>query len=101
VTDVTDPKDSTASRLFDLRLIIGAMFVLYGVVLTVVGATDGDKEIALAAGVRINLWIGLGMLLVGILFLLWMRLRPLRPTAERSAAARADAAGGTAPTVSE
>jgi xanthine/uracil/vitamin C permease (AzgA family) len=87
---MTDPKDSTSSRLFDLRLIIGALFVLYGVVLTIVGATDGDSEISLAAGVRINLWIGLGMLLLGIVFLLWMRLRPLHPATEPSAAAKAD-----------
>ena len=87
---MTDPKDSSASRLFDLRFIIGALFVLYGVVLTIVGIADSDAEVALAAGVRINLWIGLGMLAVGIFFLLWMRLRPLHPTTAPSAAAQAD-----------
>jgi xanthine/uracil/vitamin C permease (AzgA family) len=98
---VTDPKDSSASRLFDLRLIIGALFVLYGVVLTIVGVTDSDAEVALAAGVRINLWIGLGMLATGIFFLLWVRLRPLHPATEASAAAKADAAAEPDPAVSE
>jgi len=30
-----------------------------------------------AAGININLWMGLGMLALGLLFLLWWRLRPL------------------------
>lgn len=81
--------ESRSARLFDLRLIIGALFVLYGVVLTIVGIFDSRAEIDKAAGVRINLWIGLGMLLLGGLFLLWMRLRPLRVEGS-SAAARAE-----------
>ena len=80
MSDIDDhnPEDTTASRLFDLRTLIGALFVLYGVLLTIVGLFDNDEEIAKADGIRINLWLGLSMLLLGILFLLWMRLRPLR-----------------------
>jgi len=80
VSDIDDrnPQDATASRLFDLRTLIGALFVLYGVLLTVVGLFDNDEEIAKADGIRINLWLGLSMLLLGALFLLWVRLRPLR-----------------------
>jgi hypothetical protein len=81
--------DDRSTRLFDLRLIIGGMFTLYGVLLTVVGLLDSDAELAKAGGIRINLWIGLGMLLLGLLFLLWARWRPLR-LEERSAAASAD-----------
>jgi hypothetical protein len=83
--------DDRSSRLFDLRLIIGVMFTLYGVLLTVVGLADGDAELAKAGGIRINLWIGLGMLLLGLLFLAWARWRPLRFEGP-SAAARAEAA---------
>ncbi len=54
-----------------------ASFVLYGVLLTVVGLFDSAAEIAKADGIRINLWIGLAMLLLGLLFLLWVWLRPL------------------------
>jgi hypothetical protein len=64
-------------NLFDLRTIIGGLFTLYGVVLTVYGAFDGDAAVAKAAGVRINLWAGLGMLALGLVFLLWVKLRPL------------------------
>jgi hypothetical protein len=73
-----DPQDATASRLFDLRTLIGALFTLYGVLLTVVGLLDDDAEIAKADGIRINLWIGLAMLVLGLLFLAWVRWRPLK-----------------------
>jgi hypothetical protein len=89
-SDFHDAGDRS-SRLFDLRLIIGAMFTLYGAVLIVAGIADGAAELAKAGGIRINLWIGLGMFLLGVLFLLWARLRPLQLT-DRSAAARADRA---------
>lgn len=69
---------SQASRLFDLRYLIGGLFTIYGVVLTIVGAIDSAKEIDRAAGVRINLWMGLGMLVIGLLFLAWARTRPLQ-----------------------
>ncbi|WP_127504342.1 hypothetical protein [Actinoplanes solisilvae] len=32
-----------------------------------------------AEGVRINLWMGIGMLVLGLLFLLWLRLNPPKP----------------------
>lgn len=80
---------SASARLFDLRYLIGGLLVVYGVVLVAVGLADGRQEIDKAAGIRINLWMGLGMLAVGGLFLLWARLRPLRPGGP-SAAARAE-----------
>ena len=52
--------------------------MLYGVLLTIVGLFDSDEELAKADGIRINLWLVLAMLLLGALFLLWMRLRPLK-----------------------
>ena len=75
--DGRDPEDTTASRLFDLRTIIGALFVLYGVILFIAGLFDSDAEIAKADGIRINIWIGLAMFVLGALFLLWAYLRPL------------------------
>lgn len=72
-----DPK-SASSKLFDLRWLIAAMFVVYGIVLIITGILDGKAEIAKAAGVRINLWTGLGMLAVGLFFVAWARMRPLR-----------------------
>jgi hypothetical protein len=72
-----EPPQSGAARLFDLRLLIGGLFVLYGIVLIVAGVTAGAAAIQKASGVNINLWTGLGMLLLGLLFLLWHRLLPV------------------------
>ena len=65
-------------NLFDLRIIIGVLFTLYGVYLTIYGIFDGQEALDQAAGVRINLWTGLALLAMGLGFLLWARLRPLR-----------------------
>ena len=37
----------------------------------ILGIFDSQAEIDKAAGVRINLWTGLGMLVIGVSFLLW------------------------------
>jgi hypothetical protein len=88
-------RELQAANTFDLRRIIGGLFLLYGVVLTIVGLTDGSAEVAKAAGVRINLWAGLGMLVLGALFIAWGLLRPLsRQLAEAERAAQASGAGG-------
>ena len=47
-----------AANLFDLRRIIGGLFVVWGVLLIILGSTDSDAEIDKAAGVNINLWPG-------------------------------------------
>lgn len=70
------------SRFFDLRMIIGALFFLYGVILTITGALDNSAELVKAEGVRINLWTGLVMLAIGLLFLTWALARPDKPDQE-------------------
>lgn len=74
----SDTPVSGASKLFDLRVLIGGLFTFYGVVLTVMGLLASDQVRAKASGININLWMGLGMLALGLFFLLWWRLRPLR-----------------------
>ncbi|MGI5376038.1 hypothetical protein ACQEV2_17650 [Streptomyces sp. CA-251387] len=78
VTDL-EGKSATAARLFDIRRIIGGLFVIYGVIVTITGLTDSDAAIDKAEGVNINLWTGLGMLLLGLFFLVWLKLRPTAP----------------------
>ncbi|MEU8233884.1 hypothetical protein AB0C12_30225 [Actinoplanes sp. NPDC048967] len=76
-------KVSAAARLFDVRRVIGGLFVVYGVIVTLLGIFDNSTEIDKAQGVRINLWMGLAMLALGGLFLLWLRLSPTEvPTAK-------------------
>jgi hypothetical membrane protein len=67
---------SKAARLFDVRRVIGGLFVIYGVIVTLVGIFDSPAEIDKAQGVRINLWMGIAMLIFGLLMLLWLRLNP-------------------------
>jgi hypothetical protein len=67
------------ASLFDLRMVIGGLLVLYGVILTVMGLFASDDAKAKAAGININLWAGLVILAGGAIFLAWARLRPLKP----------------------
>jgi hypothetical protein len=82
------PQSSTraaqAANLFDLRRIIGGLFVVYGIVLAVLGAFDSQEEIDKAAGVNINLWAGLGMLVFGVLMIAWALWRPLSEELDES-----------------
>ncbi|HWT23831.1 MAG TPA: hypothetical protein VN213_10030 [Solirubrobacteraceae bacterium] len=64
-------------NLFDLRTIIGGLFIVYGAYLTIRGILDSQAAIDQAAGVRINLWTGLAALAIGGAFLAWALLRPL------------------------
>ena len=81
-TSATDAPRSAAARLFDIRLMIGGLFVVYGVMLTIAGFGTSEKNRAKAAGININLWLGLGMLVLGVLFLIWFKVNPLRRPAE-------------------
>ncbi|MGW0755612.1 hypothetical protein ACWD1Y_03790 [Streptomyces sp. NPDC002814] len=72
-------KSATAARIFDLRRIIGGLFVIYGVIVTIAGISPSDADLDKAEGVNINLWTGLGMLALGVFFLVWLKLRPVAP----------------------
>ena len=73
-----EASQSAAARLFDLRVMIGGLFLLYGVMLTVAGFFTSSKDLAKASQININLWMGLGMLVIAAFFLTWWRLSPLR-----------------------
>ena len=79
-TEQAEARDraSGISSLFDLRMVIGGLLALYGVVLTVMGLFASSDAKAKAAGININLWAGLVILAGGAVFLAWARLRPLR-----------------------
>jgi hypothetical protein len=79
-TEEAEARDraSGMANLFDLRMVIGGLLTLYGVVLTVLGLFASDDTKAKAAGININLWAGLVILAGGAVFLAWARLRPLR-----------------------
>lgn len=64
------------AKLFDLRTFIGALFLIFGVVVTIEGFVASPAAIAKAAGVNLSLWTGLSMLVVGAIFLVWMLTKP-------------------------
>ncbi|GAA3011878.1 hypothetical protein [Actinokineospora diospyrosa] len=76
--------EKRAAGLFDLRTVLALLFAVYGFVLTVMGiAFTTDADLEKAGGVNVNLWMGIGMVVVALLFALWVRVRPLSvPTTE-------------------
>jgi hypothetical protein len=96
-----DERTERAANLFDLRRIIGGVFTAWGVLLIILGLFDSQAEIDKAAGVHINLFAGIGMLVFGLLMLLWAFARPLgqelSKSEEASAAARGDGEGTRRP----
>ena len=68
------PSDS--ARLFDVRRVIGGLFVVYGLLVGIIGLLDPPAQIDKAQGVNVNLWAGIGMPVLGGLFLVWQWLRP-------------------------
>lgn len=63
--------------LFDIRFIIGALIGLYGVIVLVTGFFTSDAQVQKSDGLNINIWAGLGMIVVSVGFGLWARLRPI------------------------
>jgi hypothetical protein len=78
---------TAAARLFDVRRVIGGLFIVYGLIVTTVGIFDQPADLEKAEGVRINLWTGLGMLALGAVFLLWQWWRPAAPPQPADSAA--------------
>ena len=56
-----------AANLFDIRRLIGGLFVIYAVILIVLGLGASDASIEKSADVNVNLYAGIGMLAVGVL----------------------------------
>jgi hypothetical protein len=84
-TDAIDEDEIRMARIanrFDIRRIIGGLFLVYGVILAVVGIVGSDEIKNKAAGVNVNLWTGLAMLVVGGLMIFWALARPVMPEPE-------------------
>ena len=63
---------------FDIRFVIGALIGAYGLILTLLGLFNAtEAQLRRGDGLNINLWAGLGMLVVGVAFTIWARWRPL------------------------
>ncbi len=92
-TGETDVDEAAAARLanrFDLRRIIGGVFLLYGVVLVITGIVGSHHVKTKAAGINIDLWAGLAMIVVAVLMIAWALWRP---TAEEPEETRGQGSG--------
>jgi hypothetical protein len=70
-------REQRAANLFDIRRIIGGLFLLYGLVLLVLGFGASDDDIRRAHGLNVNLAVGIALLVVACFFIAWALLRPL------------------------
>jgi hypothetical protein len=78
-TDVDEAAAARAANRFDIRRIIGGLFALYGIALAVVGLVGTHAVKVKASGINIDLWTGLGMLVVAGLMIGWALARPVQP----------------------
>jgi uncharacterized membrane protein len=70
--------------LLDIRRIIGGLLGVYGLILLIAGIVGSDADKNKAAGVNINLWAGLVLLVMAALFLVWAFTRPLTEELEEA-----------------
>jgi quinol-cytochrome oxidoreductase complex cytochrome b subunit len=84
----TDERDVRAANLFDIRRIIGGLFLLYGITLTVLGLGASDADLERANGVNVNLLVGIVMIVMAVLFIAWALWRPLGRELEKAEAER-------------
>jgi hypothetical protein len=68
-----------AANLFDVRRLIAALFMLYGVVLTITGIVGSHHVKTKAAGINIDLYTGIGMIVFAAVMITWALLRPTVP----------------------
>jgi len=64
------------AKLFDIRSFTGALFLIFGVIVTIVGLTASDADINKSAGLNLALILGPIMLALGAIFIVWLLLRP-------------------------
>jgi hypothetical protein len=84
-TGATDEEEIEAARTanrFDIRRLIGGVFLVYSLILILLGIFGSHAVKTKAAGININLWTGLGMLIFGALMIFWAFARPVAPEPE-------------------
>jgi len=74
---MTENQPRTAGA-FDVRFVIATLIGAYGVILTATGLFwTSDAQLDKSDGLNVNLWAGIGMIVVAGAFVLWARLRPV------------------------
>jgi hypothetical protein len=78
-SDEDEAEAARAANRFDIRRLIGGLFILYSLILIALGIFGSDHIKNKAAGINVDLWTGLGMLVFGILMIFWALSRPVMP----------------------
>lgn len=76
------PETKKTSGALDVRNIIGALLTIYGLILLLLGLFGSSEPASPDAppgggDINANLWAGLALLVVGLGFIAWWRLRPI------------------------
>lgn len=78
MSSTTDKPRRHTAGWFDVRNIIGTLLGIYGVVLIIMGiANYSGSDKVKTQGINLNLWTGIGMLVVGALMIAWAVTRPI------------------------
>jgi hypothetical protein len=83
-TDEEEVQTARAANWFDIRRIIGGVFLVYGVVLLITGLAGSHAVKTKAAGINIDLWTGIAMIVFAILMVSWALWRPTAPEPEET-----------------
>ena len=76
-SEVGEKQLERATNLLDVRKIIGGLLGIYGAILLVAGIVGSDADKEKAAGVNVNLWVGIALMLTCAVFWAWALTRPL------------------------
>jgi len=63
---------------YDVRTVIAGLIGLYGIVLTIMGLVgDNADDKAKTGDWNANLWSGIVMIIVAVVFAVWLKVRPV------------------------
>lgn len=65
-------------NVFDIRNVIAALLGIFGLILVGVGIHDASVHNLAKAGGNVNLWTGIAMTLVAVVFVAWALRRPVQ-----------------------
>jgi len=81
-TGASDEEEAQAARVanrFDIRRLIGGLFLLYGLILTVLGLVGSHQVKHKAAGINIDLYTGIAMIVFAAVMIFWALRKPVMP----------------------
>jgi hypothetical protein len=78
-TDEDEVHAARAANRFDIRRLIGGLFALYGLILLILGLVGSHHLKHKAAGINVDLWTGIGMMIFAAFMMTWALKRPVMP----------------------